>query len=67
MIASTPFQRGKKVIFSVQLDIDQCEAIDLLSTKRRTSRSAVIREAVDLYLAENTSETSSLSDEAVHV
>lgn len=58
MSLTKPFQRGRKVSIAVQLDPDQCEGLDQISAKRRTSRSAIVREAVDLYLAENSNDTS---------
>ena len=48
-----PHRRNNKVIVSMTIDPDQCEDLDALATLRRTSRASLIREAVDLYLLEN--------------
>lgn len=56
MTTSTPYRRGRKVFVSIQLDPDQCDDVDQIAATRRTSRSAVVREAVDFYLAKNNSD-----------
>ena len=38
---------------SVALDPDQLEKLDLIVRRRRTHRSVLLREAVDLFLAVN--------------
>jgi metal-responsive CopG/Arc/MetJ family transcriptional regulator len=52
-VKTKPHQRYNKVIVSMSIDPDQCEQLDALVTLRRTSRAAIIREAVDFYLAAN--------------
>lgn len=49
----SPHRRSNKVIVSMTIDPDQCEDLDALATLRRTSLASLIREAVDLYLLEN--------------
>lgn len=56
----SPYRRYNKVIVSMTIDPDQCEQLDAVATLRRTSRAAIIREAVDLYLLENSRITPSL-------
>lgn len=53
MAKFAPHRRNNKVIVSMTIDPDQCEDLDALATLRRTSRASLIREAVDLYLLEN--------------
>lgn len=48
-----PHIRYNKAAVSMTIDPDQCEQLDAISTLRRTSRAAIIREAIDLYLFEN--------------
>lgn len=48
-----PHIRYNKAHVSMTIDPDQCEQLDALVTLRRTSRAALIREAVDFYLASN--------------
>ena len=45
--------RGNRQITSVTLDPDQMEAIDRHAEAQRSSRSAVIRQAVQLFLIVN--------------
>jgi predicted transcriptional regulator len=42
-----------RVQVSIQLDADQAEALDRIASKRRVSRAAIARAAVDLYLISN--------------
>lgn len=44
-------KRGNKLLITVTIDPDQVQAIDRLADERRTSRSQVVREAVNLFLA----------------
>lgn len=53
MAKSKPHIRYNKAIVSMTIDPDQCERLDAIVTLRRTSRAAIIREAVDLYLLQN--------------
>lgn len=53
MSKSKPHVRYNKVIVSMTIDPDQCQQLDAIVTLRRTSRAAIIREAIDLYLREN--------------
>ena len=48
----TPVKRTA-VPTSVALDPDQLEKLDLIVKRRRTHRSVLLREAVDLFLAVN--------------
>lgn len=41
---------GKRIVLSVTLDPDQAARLDEIATGRRTSLSAITREAVDHYL-----------------
>jgi predicted transcriptional regulator len=50
-----PMVKSNKVQVTIQLDPDQSEAIDRIAMIRRTSRAAVAREAVDLFLSHNRS------------
>ena len=43
--------RGNKLMVSVLFDPDQIEALDDYAEQRRTSRTQIVREAVDLWLA----------------
>lgn len=52
-VKSKPHIRYNKAIVSMTIDPDQCEQLDALVTLRRTSRAAIIREAVDFYLRAN--------------
>ena len=45
-----PFQHGNRNLISITIDRDQVETLDALASERRTSRAALIREAIDLYL-----------------
>lgn len=47
---TTAFQHGNRNLISITIDRDQVEDLDALATQRRTSRAALIREAIDLYL-----------------
>lgn len=51
MTVTTAIPMGKRYQVNVILDPDQIEAIDAMAALRRTSRAAVLREAVDTYLA----------------
>lgn len=42
---------------SVALDYDQLEKLDRIVQRRRTHRSVLLREAVDLFLAVNSRDT----------
>ena len=53
MAKAKPHIRYNKAHVSMTIDPDQCEQLDALVTLRRTSRAAIIREAVDFYLREN--------------
>lgn len=56
----TPTKRApRKISITIQLDRDQCEDVDRIAALRRTGRAAVVREAVAIYLLENSSETAS--------
>ena len=46
-----PYPRGNKVVINIMLDPDQVKPLDELTERRRTSRSQLIREAIDEYLA----------------
>jgi len=48
---TTPYVRGRHALVSAQLPPDQLERLDALARAARTSRSALIRQAVDHYLA----------------
>lgn len=48
--------RGTKLQVTIGFDEDQIEAIDRLAAEWRTSRPSVVRRAVDLFLAENSSD-----------
>lgn len=50
---SKPHIRYNKAAVSMTIDPDQCEQLDAIRTLRRTSRAAIIREAIDLYLLQN--------------
>lgn len=52
-----PMIRKGKAIISMTLAPDQVESLDRIVTQRRTSRAALLREAVDLFLAVNISRT----------
>lgn len=52
-MAKRPAMRGKRHITSVTLDPDQMEDIDRHAESQRSSRSAVIRQAVQLFLIVN--------------
>mgnify|MGYP000977514484 CR=1 FL=1 len=55
-----PHIRYNKAHVSMTIDVDQCERLDAIVTLRRLSRAAIIREAIDFYLHENSlSETMS--------
>lgn len=43
--------RRRKPLVTIQLDPDQQSRLDALAESQRTSRSALIRQAVDLLLA----------------
>lgn len=53
MSTTTAVQVGKKYQASVILDPDQMDAIDAMVHERRTTRAAILREAVDTFLAVN--------------
>ena len=57
MSRNGPPKRGNRLVVSVMLDEDQVLAFDEIVWARRTTRSAVAREAIDLYLRENMHET----------
>lgn len=49
--------RGTRLQMSVTLDPDQVSAIDRLATLKRTSRAAIIRQALDFFVAANNRQT----------
>ncbi len=51
-----PMVKGNRVQVTIQLDHDQATAIDSIVSSRRTTRAAVLRNAVDIFLAVNRSE-----------
>lgn len=53
MEITTPYVRGRHALVSAQLPPDQLERLDALARAARTSRSALIRQAVDLLLADD--------------
>ena len=50
-MSTTPMVKGNKIQVTVQLDPDQTEAVDQYRFTRRMSRAAVMRDAVDLFMA----------------
>lgn len=59
--------RGRRLQITIQVDPDQVAAFDRLAAFRRTSRTALVREALDLYLSASNSRTANRtidSDEA---
>ena len=60
-------QDGRKVEFitTVRLELAARDALDLLARKRHRARAILIRDAVDLFLSQNSSDLeSSESDKA---
>ncbi|HCG30765.1 MAG TPA: hypothetical protein DEU95_13875 [Chloroflexi bacterium] len=59
--------RGHRLQITIQVDPDQVAAVDRLAAFRRTSRTALVREALDLYLASGNSriDTSDIDAERV--
>ena len=51
-----PMQKGRRHQVTIQLDPDQTEALDRLAMSRRITRSAIVRTAVDVFLAVNRSD-----------
>ena len=54
-MTAAPMAKGLKIQVTIQLDPDQSFDLDRIAKVRRTSRSAITREAVDLYLSVNRS------------
>lgn len=48
--------RGNRLQVTIQLDPDQVASIDRLSAFKRTSRAALVREAIDCFLSVNNSQ-----------
>ena len=46
-------KRGKRLVISVMIDEDQVKQFDSIAGRRRTTRSALAREALDLFLSVN--------------
>lgn len=44
---------GRRLKISITIDPDQVQAIDALATLERSSRAALFRRALDLFLADN--------------
>lgn len=58
-IKRKPHMKGRKALVSMTLDPDQVHRLDQIATARRCDRSYLLRQAVDLFLAVNSSQTSS--------
>lgn len=48
---------GSRLKISITIDPDQVQAIDDMATRERTSRAALFRRALDLFLVENISDS----------
>lgn len=49
--------RGNRLVINLTLDPDQVAAVDEVADNRRTSRAAIVREAVDFFLASDIADT----------
>lgn len=56
-IKRKPHMKGRKAQVSMTLDPDQVHRLDQIATARRCERSVLLRQAVDLFLAVNSSHT----------
>lgn len=49
---TSAYRYGNKHKINILIDSDQLEDVEAIAAKKRVSRAAVIREAIDFYLVE---------------
>lgn len=58
-VKRNPHIRNGKAFISMTLDTDQVKRLDEIASARRCDRSVLLRQAVDIFLAVNSSHTPS--------